>query len=138
MDEITTEEANLLLCSISGILWSSRHFKAMAHLRSFNDDILVCSWLSFQLHLSTLRVMTVDRKANGPLECIKHFIAFWVRERVIPVCSALLQPHLEHWVHFWAPQKIKCIKLWESVHRRALELRDLKFRVSLGLTACSH
>ena len=77
------------------------------------------------------------RKANGPLECIKQFIASWVREKVDPLCSALLQPHLEHWVHFWAMQNIKDIKLWESVHWRALELRDLKFRVSLGLTACS-
>ena len=71
------------------------------------------------------------RKANGPLERIREFIANWVRESVVPLCSALLQPHLEHWVHFWAMQNIKDIKLWESVHRRAVELRDLKFRVSL-------
>ena len=77
------------------------------------------------------------RKANSPLECIKQFIASWVRERIVPVCSALLQPYLEHWVHFWALQNITDVKLWEGVHRRVLELRDLMFRVSLGLTACS-
>ena len=77
------------------------------------------------------------RKANGTLECIKQFLASWVRERIVPHYSALLQLHMEHWVHFWAKRNIKNIKLWEGVHRRALELRDLKFRVSLELIACS-
>ena len=75
-------------------------------------------------------------KANHPLGCIEHGIASWVRKGIDPLCSALLQPHLEHWVHCWAPQNIKDIKLLETVQRRALQLRDLKFKVSLGLTAC--
>ena len=61
------------------------------------------------------------RKANHPLGCIEHGIASWVREGIVPLCSALLQPHLEHWVHCWAPQNIKDIKLWECVQRRALD-----------------
>ena len=77
------------------------------------------------------------RKDNRPLGCIEIDIASWVREGIDPLCSALLQPHLEHWVHFWAPQNIKDIALLETVQRRALELRDLKFKVSLGFTTCS-
>ena len=60
-------------------------------------------------------------KANHPLGCIEHGIASWVREGIDPLCSALLQPHLEHWVHCWASQNIKDIKLWECVQRRALD-----------------
>ncbi len=76
------------------------------------------------------------REANCPIECSEHGIASWVREGIVPLCSALLQPHLEHWVHCWAPQNIKDLKLLETVQRRALQLRDLKFKVSLGLTSC--
>ena len=61
------------------------------------------------------------KKANRPLGCIEHGIASWVREGIVLLCSALLQPHLEHWVHCWAPQNIKDRKLWECVQRRALE-----------------
>jgi len=55
------------------------------------------------------------REANCPIECSEHGIASWVREGIVPLCSALLQPHLEHWVHFWASHNIKDIKLWECV-----------------------
>ena len=61
------------------------------------------------------------REANCPLKCIEHGIASWVSEGIVPLCSALLQPHLEHWVHCWASQNIKDIKLWECVQRRALD-----------------
>ena len=49
------------------------------------------------------------REANCPIECSEHGIASWVREGIVPLCSALLQPHLEHWVHCWASQNIKDI-----------------------------
>ena len=61
------------------------------------------------------------REANCPIECSEHGIASWVREGIVPLCSALLQPHLEHWVHCWATQNIKDIKLWECVQSRALD-----------------
>ena len=76
------------------------------------------------------------RKDSHPLGCTEHTITNWVREGIVPLCSALLQPRLEHWVHCWAPQNIKDVKVLETVQRRALELRDLKFKVYLGLTAC--
>ena len=76
------------------------------------------------------------RKDNRPLGCIEHGTAGWVRKGIVPLCSALLEHHLEHWVHCWAPQNIKDVKLLETVQRRALQLRDLKFKVSLGLTTC--
>ena len=76
-------------------------------------------------------------KEYCPVGCIEIDIASWVREGIVPLCSAILQPHLERWVHFSAPQCIEEVKLLENVQRRALELRDLKFKVSLQLTASS-
>ena len=93
-------------------------------------------WVNSKLNMSQ-QCAQAARKANHPLGCIEHGIASWVREGIVPLCSALLQPHLEHWVHCWAPQNIKDIKLLEAVQRRALELRDLKFKVLFSLTACS-
>ena len=55
-------------------------------------------------------------KDSHPLGCIESDIASWVREGIVPLCSALLQPHLEQWVHSWASQNIKDIK-YESVSK---------------------
>ena len=55
------------------------------------------------------------RDTNCPTECSELGIASWVREGIVPLCSALLKPHLDHWVHCRALQNIKDIKLWECV-----------------------
>ena len=59
------------------------------------------------------------QKTNHILGCIKRSVTSRSREGILPLCSALLRPHLQYCVQFWSRQHKEDRELLERVQRRA-------------------
>jgi len=58
------------------------------------------------------------QKANRILGCIKSSLASRSKEGILPLCSALVRPHLESRVQLWSHRHRKDMGLLEWVWRR--------------------
>jgi len=73
------------------------------------------------LSMSQQCALEVER-ANRILGCIKYSVTSQTIYVIIPVYSALVQPHLEHYVQFWTPRSKQDVKVVKYFQRSATKL----------------
>ena len=104
-------------CQILHLGWSKTGHKyklGQEWLESSRAERDLGVLVATKLNMSHQCALAVKR-ANRILECIKHSITSQSEEVIISLYSALVQPHLEYCVQFWAPQFKKGVKAFAYI-----------------------
>ena len=81
-----------------------------------DPGVLVDSRVTMSQHCAL-----VAKKTNGILRYTTRDVVSRSREVLLPHCSALVRPHLQYYVQFWAPP-FKDRELLERIQRRATKM----------------